>query len=241
VPPADKQNSSSTLSEKVHEMAQFYLSQKEDVSPGPSKLSPIPDTMATNDKVLDWITQTTQIDNSCISLLQDMELCQEEDVIYDSQIQDLSQMELVVHLDLVPISKQAKKWGPVARTRKSSRLSNNEGKIVLQLAQELAQKKTLEKVVPASSRVTGTSSSNPFEVISPYSFMDIANTVGIDTSLVNCDQKSPVLDNSFPANKTIPAHLKGPNYGDEFPDALCWSSIKRKTRRGKHPMTDSSR
>jgi hypothetical protein len=191
--------------------------------------------------VLDWITQTTQIDNNCISLLEDMELCQEEDIFYDSQIQDLSQMELTVHLDPVPISKQAKKWGPVAGTRQSSRLSNNEGKTILQLAQELAQNKTLEKVVPASSRVTGTSSSNPFEVISPYSFMDIANIVGIDTSLVNCDRKSPVLDNNFTAKNTIPAHLKGPNYDDEFPDALRWSSIKRKTRRDKHPKIDSSR
>jgi hypothetical protein len=150
-------------------------------------------------------------------------------------------MELDVHLEPLPLSKQVKKWGPVAGTRQSSRISNNEEKTVMQLAQELAQKKSLEKVVPASSRVAGTSNSNSFEVISPYRFMNIANTVGIDTSLVDCEQKSPVVDNCIPTKITTSAHLKGTSYDDDFHDALSWSSIKRKTRRGKHPMTDSSR
>jgi hypothetical protein len=106
--------------------------------------------VAANDKVIDWINQTTKINNNFIHLLQDMELCHEEDVFYDSQIQELSQMELTNQYENVPPPKQIKRWGPVAGTRQSSRLSHNEGKTVLQLAQELAQKKTLEKVVPAS-------------------------------------------------------------------------------------------
>jgi hypothetical protein len=72
---------------------------------------------------------------------------------------------------------------------------------MLQLAQELVQKKNLEKVVPASSRVTGNSSSNPFEVISPYKFIEIANTVGIDTSLVINEPKSLVDEYNIPAKK----------------------------------------
>jgi hypothetical protein len=110
---------------------------------------------------------------------------------------------------------------------------------MLQLAQELAQKKNLEKVVPASSRVTGISSSNPFEVISPYKFIDIANTVGIDTSIVINNLASHVNDDLISAKSSSPANLKGPDYDEDFPDALGWSSIKKKTRRGKHPMTDS--
>jgi phosphatidate phosphatase PAH1 len=102
-PATDKQKGTSTLSEKVHEIAQFYLNQKGDISPGPSKLSPIPDMVAANDKVMDWINQTTQIDNSCINLLQDMELGQEEGDFYESQAQDLSQEELSAHLDPVPL------------------------------------------------------------------------------------------------------------------------------------------
>jgi hypothetical protein len=77
-PATDKQKSTSTLSEKVHEIARFYWKQKGDVSPGPSKLTPIPDMITANDKVVDWINQTTQIDSSCINLLQDMDLGQEE-------------------------------------------------------------------------------------------------------------------------------------------------------------------
>jgi hypothetical protein len=110
---------------------------------------------------------------------------------------------------------------------------------MFQLAQELAQKKNLEKVVPASSRVTGNSSSNPFEVIFPYKFIDIANTVGIDTSLVISELTSPDDDGIIPVKNSSHVHLKGPDYDEDFPDALGWSSIKKKTRRGKHPMTDS--
>jgi hypothetical protein len=192
-----------------------------------------------NDRVLDWISQTTQIDNSCINLLQDMELGQEEGDFFESQNQDVSQEELSAHLDPVPLSRQNKKWGPVAGTRQSSWLFGNEGKSMLQLAQELAQKKYLEKVVPASSKVTGISSSNLFEVISPYKFIDIANIMGIDTSIVINNRASPVDDDIIPVKNSSHVHLKGPDYDEDFPDALGWSSIKKKTRRGKHRMIDS--
>jgi hypothetical protein len=54
------------------------LKQKGDASTDLSRLSPIPDMITANDKVVDWINQTTQIDSSCINLLQDMDLGQEE-------------------------------------------------------------------------------------------------------------------------------------------------------------------
>jgi hypothetical protein len=79
-PPADKQKNIYVMSEKFQEVAQFYMNQRSGASPGPSKLSPIPETLSANDKVLQWINQTTNIDKSCINLLQDMELYHEEDV-----------------------------------------------------------------------------------------------------------------------------------------------------------------
>jgi hypothetical protein len=58
-----------------------------------------------------------------------MEPCHEEDVFYDSQIQELSQMELTSQSDTISQPKQVKKWGPVAGTRQSSRLTHTEGKM----------------------------------------------------------------------------------------------------------------
>jgi hypothetical protein len=45
--------------------------------------------------------------------------------------------------------------GPMCGTRPSSRFINNECKTLLQVAQELAIKKTLEKVIAASSKLKG--------------------------------------------------------------------------------------
>ncbi|KAM0909710.1 hypothetical protein ACQ4PT_014648 [Festuca glaucescens] len=117
VPPADKQKNNSALSEKVQEVAQFYMNQRSGASPGPSKLSPIPKPVPANEKVLHWINQTRNIDNKCINLLQDMELCHEDDVFYEGQEQEISQMELTSQAANASLPNQNKKWGHVASTR----------------------------------------------------------------------------------------------------------------------------
>ncbi|KAM0922371.1 hypothetical protein ACQ4PT_006289 [Festuca glaucescens] len=219
VPPADKQKNNSALSEKVQEVAQFYMNQRSGASPGPSKLSPIPEPVPANEKVLNWINQTTKIDKNCTNLLQDMELCHEDDVFYEGQEQEISQMELNSQAATVSLPNQLKKWGPIAGTRQSSRLAHTEGKTVMQLAQELAQKKTLEKVVPASSKVSGIPNSNPFDAISPYKFQDIANTVGIEISPIDNNIDTPVVVKQ-PVTYIPSVHLEGASYDDNFPDAL---------------------
>jgi hypothetical protein len=157
-----------------------------------------------------------------------MELCHEEDVFYDSQIQELSRMELTSQSDIVSHPNQVKKWGHVAGTRQSSRLIHTGGKKCMQLAQELAQKKTIEKVVPASSKVSGISNSNPFDAISPYKFLDISNTVGIEISHVDKNFTSSDVVKQAVTNTTSIVHLEGASYDENFPDALGWSSIKKK-------------
>jgi hypothetical protein len=52
-PPADKQKNIFVLSEKVQEVAQFYMNQRSGASPGHSKLSPIPEPVSANENVLE--------------------------------------------------------------------------------------------------------------------------------------------------------------------------------------------
>ncbi|KAM0853599.1 hypothetical protein ACQ4PT_050966 [Festuca glaucescens] len=199
VAPADKQKNGAALSKKVYEIAQFYMNQRDVASLGPSLLSPIPDPVSAKEKVLSWIHQTTNDDN-CINLLQDMELFHEEDVFFADQEHEISHMELSKQATNVPQANTLKKWGPVAGTRQSSRFTNNEGKAVMQLAQELAPKKTLEKVIPASSKISDKNVTIPTvsEIHVPV----------IHTSTVN--------------------HMEGDSYDDDFPDALGWTSIGKK-------------
>jgi hypothetical protein len=71
------------LSAKVQEVAQAYMSKREATPTGPSKLSPIDESAFAKEKVLNWIQQQDE-DESCINLLQEMELANEDEYCYES-------------------------------------------------------------------------------------------------------------------------------------------------------------
>jgi hypothetical protein len=63
-------------------------------------------------------------------------------------------------------------------TRQSARFTNNEGKTIMQLAQEITKKKNLEKQNPAVAKLKGMANYNSFDVLANENLRGMAHTVG---------------------------------------------------------------
>jgi hypothetical protein len=151
---------------------------------------------------------------------------------------------------------ETKKWGPVHGIRQSSRFTNIEGKTMLQLAQEITKKKTLEIIFLAASKLKGITKQNPFDILANSSLRGMANTRGVvipsleETESISSECFLPLDVNSKSTEKLVADlirnssldiepqadHPKDETYNEDFPDALNWSQLGKKHRRGKHPM-----
>jgi hypothetical protein len=69
------------------------MDRREDFATSSNKLSPISDETVAKEKVLNWIQQSVTGD-SCINLLQDMELAHEDEVFFEGSSREIEQGEL---------------------------------------------------------------------------------------------------------------------------------------------------